>query len=523
MKPQDENVARLLAGELSEAEAAELVRLIGKDPEALKRLGGQALVDGLLGAAMEDEFTRERRAQQVLAAVSRAEQDDFVAGVQTKIQHGRWRARVLAMAALVTVGVSVWLFSRPAAVATVARLETLRWGDGAAVAEGSAIQSGSRLRFESGLVELEMDGKGRMIVEGPADLEFIGAMESRLHRGRILMKVTEAGHGYRVATPKGSVIDLGTEFGVSVGDDAKVETHVLSGEVEAIPDGGTKVLLKKNDALRFDGGAGTRFTTDGSEFYTALPPLRQGTANVVHWPMEPVDEHIDRAQVEGFGPGAYDMLFQAMDGGKAPEPVSGKFGRAMAFDGKGGFGESPFLGIGGREPRTVSFWVRVPQDFNQREGFGIVSWGQFEGVNYGAVWQVSINPLEEEGPVGHLRVGAHGGQIIGTTDLRDGQWHHVAVVLYEGSQPDIGKHVLLYLDGELEPISRRALRQVNTQIDRADHGVWVGRNVVYTQSQPDHQHGGFFRGAVDEVFIFAGALSQGEIRGLMERNEAPVR
>ena len=103
MKPQDENVARLLAGELSEAEAAELVRLIGKDPEALRKLGGQAVVAGLLGAAMEDEFTRERRALQVMAAVSRAEQDDFVAGVQTKIQHGQWRARVLAMAALVSL------------------------------------------------------------------------------------------------------------------------------------------------------------------------------------------------------------------------------------------------------------------------------------------------------------------------------------------------------------------------------------------------------------------------------------
>jgi hypothetical protein len=521
MKDGEEWMARLMAGELGPEESAELARLLREDPAAVKRLGGHVLLEGLLGVALEDEFSAARRAGQVMAAVGRADQDDFVAGVESKIHHGQWRKRVLAMAALVAIGVSVWLVSRPAAVGTVARLETLGWGDAPAMREGSAIKAGSRLRFESGLVELEMGGRGRMIVEGPADLEFVGAMESRLHRGRLLMKVTEAGHGYRVATPKGSVIDLGTEFGVSVGDDAKVETHVLSGEVEAIPDGGSKVLLRKNDALRFDGGAGTRFTTDGGDFYTALPPERKSTASVVHWPLESVDEHIDRAEVRGFGPGSYDMLFQGMDGGKAPEPVRGKFGRAMSFDGKGGYGESPFLGIGGQEPRTVSFWVKVPEDFNIREGFGIVSWGQFEGENLGAVWQVSVNPLEDEGPVGHLRVGAHGGQIVGSTDLRDGKWHHVAVVLYEGSQPDIGKHVLLYLDGELEPISRRALRQVNTQIDRADHGVWLGRNVTYTQSEPEHHHGGFFRGAVDEVFIFRGALSQEEIRGVMERNEGP--
>ena len=521
MKSPDEWTARFLAGDLTDEELGEFSRMLEQDPEAAKRVGSHALMEGLLGVALEDEFTAEVRRGRVIEAVRLADQDDFLAGVRSKIRHGRWRERVLAMAALVAVGVSVGLFLRPGAVGMVARLETITWGDAGALAEGSRIKAGSRLRFEGGLVELEMAGKGRMIVEGPADLEFVNAMESRLHRGRLLMKVTEAGHGYRVTTPKGSIIDLGTEFGVSVGEDNKVETHVLSGAVEAVPDGGAKVLLRKNDALRFDGGAGTRFTTDGGDFYTALPPERAGTPHAVHWPLESFEENIDRAEVRGFGAGSYDMIFQVMDQGEAPVRMPGKFGNAMAFDGKGSFGESGFRGVGGKEPRTVSFWVKVPEDFNTREGFGIVSWGQFESENQGAVWQVSVNPLAEDGPVGHLRVGAHGGQIIGSTDLRDGEWHHVAVVLYEGSQPDIGKHVLLYLDGALEPVSRRALRQVNTQIDGATHGVWLGRNVVYLQSEPDHHHGGFFRGAVDEVFIFAGALSQEEVQELMERNEMP--
>ena len=519
--PADEAMARLLSDDLNEEERSALIRELEADPELLKRMGGHALVEGLLGVALEDEFTKARRSERTIEALRHADQDDFLGGVQAKIHRRNWRHRMLAAAAVLALGISTWLFTRPATVGSVTRLETLSWGEGKALREGSPVKAGTHLQFDKGLVELDMGGRGRMIVEGPADLEFVAALKAKLHRGRMLMRVTEAGHGYRVETPKGAVVDLGTEFGVSVGDDARVETHVLSGEVEAIPGDGKKVLLKKDDALLFDGGSGTRFKTDGGSFYTEMPPQRSGSPAVIHWPLEAAEDHLDRAELRGFQPGSYDMACRAMDGGSMPERVPGKFGSALSFDGKGGYAESSFRGIGGTEPRTVSFWVKVPEDFKPREGFAIVSWGHFEGPNPGAVWQVSINPIERNGPVGHLRVGAHGGQVIGSTDLRDGRWHHVAVVLFQGSHPDIGKHVLLYLDGELEPISRRALHEVDTEIEKADHGVWLGRNVAYSGSEPDFRDGGFFRGAVDEVFIVAGALSQEEIRGLMQRNEMP--
>jgi hypothetical protein len=520
MKREDDEIARLLAGDLDETERRTLANRLRSDPELLKAFGGHAVLEGLLGVALEDEFTAERRHGKWMDAVSRADQDEFLSGVQGKIRRRSWRNRVTAIAAMVVFGLSTWMFMRPGKMGSVTRLETITWGDAAPLTEGDKLQPGTRLRFESGLVELEMGGRGRMIVEGPADLEFADSMRSVLHRGRVLMRVTEAGHGYRLETPKGAVVDLGTEFGVSVGDDG-VETHVLEGEVEAIPNGGGKVLLKKNDALRFDGTGGKRITADPGSFYTALPPQRAESPRGIHWPLEGAGLGRDTAEVRGFSEAGYDLNSRAMEQGSTPTEVPGVFGKAFAFDGKGGYAESDFPGIGGREPRTVSFWVKVPQDFNVREGFGIVSWGQFSGDNYGGVWQVSINPVEQEGPVGHLRVGAHGGQIIGETDLRDGQWHHVAVVLFEASQADIGKHVLIYLDGELEPISRRSLLELNTRTEDASHGVWLGRNITYNQSVPNHHHGGFFRGEVDEVFIFDTALSHDEIRELQTHNEMP--
>lgn len=523
MNAGDEVVARWLAGGLSAEERAELERRLLADPGLRGRVGGQVVIDALLGVALEDEFSAARRRGRWQEALRRADQEDFVAGVAAKIRQRSWRRRALAAAALLAFAVAGRVIFAPeaAVVARVVRLETLRWAEGVRLEEGHSIQAGTRLRFEAGLVELDVQGKGRMILEGPADLELAGPMRAVLHRGRVILRVNPAGHGYRLETSKGAVVDLGTEFGVVVDEQQRVETHVIDGEVEAIPEGGRKVLLRKNDALRFSGGDGERFTADGGSFYTALPPARTGLPRRVHWPMEGGGDGRDRARVGGFGGGDCDMILQGAEGSGPPRPVAGVFGAALAFDGRGSYAESGFPGIGGQEPRTVSFWVKVPRDFRVSEGFGIVSWGEFGVRNFGEVWQVSINPVAEEGPVGRLRVGAHGGQIVGASDLRDGRWHHVAVVLYQASQPDIGKHVLIYLDGELEPISRRALHEVNTRVDDAGHGVWLGRNIAHSPQPPGQGAGGFFRGEVDEVFLFAGALSHDEIRALKERNEPP--
>lgn len=175
---------------------------------------------------------------------------------------------------------------------------------------------------------------------------------------------------------------------------------------------------------------------------------------------------------------------------------------------------------GGGDSRTVCFWAKVPEDFSRRQGFGIVSWGDWTQFGFGQVWQVSVNPIFEEGAVGRLRVGLHGDQIIGTTDLRDGGWHHVAVVLYEASQPDIGTHVVVYVDGRFESLSQRSLLEVNTEVKTADHGVWVGRNVTSSGTRQP-VHGSFFRGAIDELAIYRGALSQEEVQSLIDRNSLP--
>lgn len=525
MNEHDETIARMIGGDASAEEIARLTEAAKTDPTLRARIAEATALHGMLGIVMEDEFSRERRLQNILRAVKTAEQDDFVEGVQDKVRDGRRFQRFrygLAIAAAVALCLTGWMFftANHRAVATVARIETVTWGTGVELDAGSHLKSGQHLSFESGLVELQVGKRGKMIVEGPADLEFAAADKSILHRGRVVMRVTPAGHGYRMETPGGAVVDLGTEFAVSVGDKGDTETHVLEGEVEAFPNGGNKVLLTKDKALSFAHG-GESIPADLGEFYTAMPPTHAKTVNQIHWPLDTItSEGTTPALSDGMPPGPKD--FHLLSRGSFPPPYGseGVFGRALRFDGNQAYAESDFLGIGGAAPRTVSFWVKVPKDFKPEEGFAMLSWGRFLSEHPGGVWQIAINPIKESGPIGRIRVGTHRGQIVGTSDLRDDKWHHVAAVLYGGSQPNVGTHVLVYLDGKLEPISRRALREISTDVDAANHGVWLGRDITNTGDIPQDNRR-FFRGDIDEVYIFDAALSQSDIVRLKDENQPP--
>jgi hypothetical protein len=118
----------------------------------------------------------------------------------------------------------------------------------------------------------------------------------------------------------------------------------------------------------------------------------------------------------------------------------------------------------------------------------------------------------------------HDGYVVGTTDLRDDRWHHCAVVMYGGHRPDSATHILLYLDGELEPAARKAVREIRTEIAGADaHNMWLGRNLSYGPPRNEYSMGRFFRGDVDEVFVFNVALDQEQIRSLMKYNAPTAR
>jgi hypothetical protein len=96
------------------------------------------------------------------------------------------------------------------------------------------IRTGDALRLAQGEIELVYETGVKLLVIGPADFVLRDG-GGELNRGGLMASVPQAGHGFKIETPNGTVIDLGTQFGVVVDDFGVSEVSVFEGKVEAFP------------------------------------------------------------------------------------------------------------------------------------------------------------------------------------------------------------------------------------------------------------------------------------------------
>lgn len=381
---------------------------------------------------------------------------------------------------------------------------------------GQSFKKGERIAFDSGFVSVKFSKGAELIVEGKAELEFTGPNRAKLIRGSAVANVPPSAHGFTIDGPGGKVVDIGTEFAVKAAGDS-MEVHVLKGEVEAKAEGHKTVALKQDKALLLRKKGIADLAVAPGNFLTALPPRHDDSpVPYLHWAFDENAGLEARADVRGM-PSSADAtgLFTSLPGGSAvPEWMPGRSGSAVSFSGQDDYIQTEFPGFGGSSARTVACWVKVPEDLKTTEGYALVSWGAHNTP--GDTWQVSINPDKIDGPVGSLRCGTHEGEVVGSTDLRDGQWHHVAAVLYEGRPANVATHILLYVDGKLESAARKSVRRIDTDITGPmAQRVAFGKNSAVRSANnrmPKHT----FRGGIDEVMLCPAALSQPEIQRLME-------
>ena len=97
---------------------------------------------------------------------------------------------------------------------------------------------------------------------------------------------------------------------------------------------------------------------------------------------------------------------------------------------------------------------------------------------------------------GKLMMRVNDKTLVGTTDLDDGDWHHV-VGVYDGSS------IKLYVDGDLEKQSSIGSQSIRTSAD-----FRVGRHWQNTQFS--------FDGSIDEVLVYNRGISAQEIQDLYE-------
>lgn len=203
-----------------------------------------------------------------------------------KIRAG-WRPlpqfpRFAIVAALVFIaGISIWsIFSNYSSsspkrqIASVSGQLNAQWANDQ-FKDGDMLMAGD-FELKSGVVELMFHSKARVAVEGPAEFRLSDALSIELHSGKLSADVPPPAHGFTVKTPNATIVDLGTRFGVNVGNDA-TKLDVFEGKVVLTPPGKSGQLLTQHEARMIDANGTPEPAVFSETFYPAL-----STTVVVH-------------------------------------------------------------------------------------------------------------------------------------------------------------------------------------------------------------------------------------------------
>jgi ferric-dicitrate binding protein FerR (iron transport regulator) len=397
-----------------------------------------------------------------------------------------------------------------------------RVGEGAvdgtrqAFVPGAILEVGE-LEVDGGLVEITFNCGAVVTLEPGARISLEGETQAYLHEGKVSATVPEQAVGFSISTPRSKIFDLGTSFDLAVAENGDTELHVLDGLVETIlpaEDEDQVRLVREHEGIRIASSGIERANLSWPYAATEIAgPGWNPLGTYVHWSLDqPVGDHFPAhagqhrlALLNGKGP-VEDL--------PAKNVVPGAFGSALRLDGRTETARCATLqASAGDAPRTVACWVKIPANAGADHPNGIIAWGGHDSA--GARWLTNWNTRERDGTVGALRQEVGGGYVVGSTDLRDGRWHHVAAVFLGGKGTDVTTHVKLYVDGRLEAVS--GSRQAS--IEDADSGSEPGGPVnLVLGGYPDPSRNWTLNGSLDEVYVFDGALTPSQIMWLMAHN-----
>jgi len=383
-------------------------------------------------------------------------------------------------------------------------------GDSDSGEDRTTLEIGSRLQLTQGGVELSLSNGVQAMVRAPADLTL--HEEDRIFQslGIARFVVPPSAVGFQVETPDLLVTDLGTEFGVISTPDELDQVHLFKGKVEVENQWG----LQKKEVIegvqsRIAGPAGRLRAIDSSPevFLKSLedePPY-------IHLSFDRLDD--GEFEVSGTHPDADGIRASLEDDntrGPAPELTSGRFGNAIELHGHGGCVQTNWSGISGRNSRSVAFWVKLPKEQPSTKQRGFLTWG--DTSVFGGKFELIHNRNPSVGQRGAIRFDCGRGYVVGETNLYDGKWHHVTVVMGGQIDPASGMQVHLYVDGELEKVTGFLRNEPDTTVgDNEETWMSVGRYLH--PGEPQH---GYLIGTMDELYVFSGVLTQADVRQVMK-------
>lgn len=226
-------IQQFLEGTLNEAEAGQLHELLEAQPELGEKLLQHLEMDAMLRATKP-------------------------AATHHTVPHKRRLifTTVAALAACITL-LATWILlpgpksaedNTRAFVAVFARGVDLEW-ESAAITPGAPLTPGL-LKLKSGIAQIEFYQGARVAIEGPAAFQLVSSGEATCTLGKLSAQVPPQAKGFRINTPKGDIVDLGTEFGLDV-NATRSEVHVFKGEVALHKASESIKVVKEGQAISF--------------------------------------------------------------------------------------------------------------------------------------------------------------------------------------------------------------------------------------------------------------------------------
>jgi ferric-dicitrate binding protein FerR (iron transport regulator) len=202
----------------------------------------------------------------------------------------RWGTPVAAACLLAAIAVALSWWPREAAPvfarnhaaggsARVVNVSNVEWSLGAKhYDEWSFLQPGESLKFERGLVNLFLDNGAELLVEGPADVDFVSVKKVFARKGKLAARVSPTAIGFSIETPHANVIDRGTSFGMSVAEGKRTDVVVYEGMVDLDVVGDnphSRQRLERGEAMSVNRlGKLSRITTVQSSEFLEPPQVR---------------------------------------------------------------------------------------------------------------------------------------------------------------------------------------------------------------------------------------------------------
>ncbi|MEK6238056.1 MAG: hypothetical protein N2C14_25360, partial [Planctomycetales bacterium] len=232
------------AGEIESGEAAQLRAWIEANPVEFAEVADRARIHSLLSAGGVRLMT-ENIMENVLdwqAEEMGASQRGSTPALHKTTLAIPAAAAALSLAVVVSAAAAIFFFSQRGPVGTVVAAEDVVWKSDS-LETGEEIKRGE-IHIESGQLAVRLKSRAELKIEGAAQLDVVDANTVLMHHGAAEFHCPPEARGFSVTLPGDvEVIDLGTDFEVTVGADGNSFVTVTQGRVEVRTAGQSPVTL----------------------------------------------------------------------------------------------------------------------------------------------------------------------------------------------------------------------------------------------------------------------------------------